>query len=581
MALNGNDNGNISVETRKWMEEAEKYKKEMAYWKQEYERLKVEFDTLLETSLQQVINRATEEFPIISNSNSNSFINNTTPNTSSNLSVNTSPLNSSGEHQVRKKGGFPLFKKSGSTGQFSQSPPGEKSPLAGSGGLDSPEKKKDKNKNKKNKEKEKEKEKLSHSTSMEFDTPLEIEENAEFIPNSPTTFYHHLPRLTVCSLTSKSKTISLTGPETDVDEQIYKHYACGQSISTYPHIPGNAQRDGTPICDRYSIQLYENRIVACIADGCSWGEKPREAARTATQAFVNYINARHSMIVDVKKAGAVLLAAFGQAHSAIMEGKGAVWEAGTTTLLGGLLLEINKGADKFTPQWVFVCASVGDCKAFIYAGGEISDITSGNRQNVTDARDCGGRLGPHLDEGKPDLRNLNLFCTSCDEGDLIFMVTDGIHDNFDPQHLGKLPQDMPKEFNLCQGKEGVQWEDVDAGKAIASKNAYTTQFVEKLLDGVENPKEISNRLIEHCVQVTKKSRDYMESNNGKRIPDNYVDYPGKMDHTTVLAFKVGKVGTLPVINSPSSSPSITPVNSNSSLSMDKKDWSKVTPSQRF
>ncbi len=24
-------------------------------------------------------------------------------------------------------------------------------------------------------------------------------------------------------------------------------------------------------------------------------------------------------------------------------------------------------------------------------------------------RDCGGRLGPHLDEGKPDLRNLNVF----------------------------------------------------------------------------------------------------------------------------------------------------------------------------
>lgn len=41
---------------------------------------------------------------------------------------------------------------------------------------------------------------------------------------------------------------------------------------------------------------------------------------------------------------------------------------------------------KFTPQWEFVCASVGDCKAFCYSNGEITDITEGNRQNASDPR---------------------------------------------------------------------------------------------------------------------------------------------------------------------------------------------------
>lgn len=57
------------------------------------------------------------------------------------------------------------------------------------------------------------------------------------------------------------------------------------------------------------------------------------------------MNANHEVITDVKKAGELLLSAFANAHNSIMEGKVAFWDAGTTTLLGGVLLEINKGTD--------------------------------------------------------------------------------------------------------------------------------------------------------------------------------------------------------------------------------------------
>jgi len=267
-------------------------------------------------------------------------------------------------------------------------------------------------------------------------------------------------------------------------------------------------------------------------------------------------------------------------------------------LLGGMLLEINRGTDPWTPQWEFVCASVGDCKAFCFTGGEISDITQGNRQNASDPRDCGGRLGPHLEEGKPDLRNLNLFCASCVEGDIIFIVTDGVHDNLDPQHLGKLPKDMPREFNLV----GDKWDDVNAEKAILAKNVFIKHHLEKLLEGATEPKDVTDRLIEHCVNLTAKSRTYMESNNGKRIPENYVDFPGKMDHTTCLCFKVGRMN-IPMSSrefngtssspgsSPSSSPSpsssfgtpsatsVSPVVAQRELGT-SKDWTKSSPSAR-
>jgi hypothetical protein len=138
---------------------------------------------------------------------------------------------------------------------------------------------------------------------------------------------------------------------------------------------------------------------------------------------------------------------------------------------------------------------------------DVTDLQQ--RGNVTDARDSGGRIGPcckhilslslslplslslslSLSHTKPladtpnqellqlaDLSNLALFGVPCEEGDLIVLMTDGtfwhfspfslslfspfslsphhytigVHDNLDPQHLGKKPRDMPKSMNLEQ-----------------------------------------------------------------------------------------------------------------------------------
>ena len=66
-----------------------------------------------------------------------------------------------------------------------------------------------------------------------------------------------------------SEITSFIGPDTDSPSQ-FAELACAHSISTYPHLPTHPKREGDPICDRYSLSLYDNRVIACVADGCKF-----------------------------------------------------------------------------------------------------------------------------------------------------------------------------------------------------------------------------------------------------------------------------------------------------------------------
>jgi hypothetical protein len=67
-------------------------------------------------------------------------------------------------------------------------------------------------------------------------------------------------------------------------------------------------------------------------------------------------------ISDLKGVGQNLLQAISTAHNCIIEGKEDVWDAGTTTLLGGVVVELKDTEDAQGYKYAFVCASVGDCK---------------------------------------------------------------------------------------------------------------------------------------------------------------------------------------------------------------------------
>jgi hypothetical protein len=43
----------------------------------------------------------------------------------------------------------------------------------------------------------------------------------------------------------------------------------------------------------------------------------------------------------------------------------------------------------------------------VRAEKKVYDVTATNRNEVEDAKDPGGRIGPYIDQGNPDLRNLD------------------------------------------------------------------------------------------------------------------------------------------------------------------------------
>lgn len=67
-----------------------------------------------------------------------------------------------------------------------------------------------------------------------------------------------------------------------------------------------------------------------------------EASNRAKAAFVEYMKSHLSELTTIREVGQYLLSAISYCHHKILEGKEDMWEAGTTTLMGGVLLPVKK-----------------------------------------------------------------------------------------------------------------------------------------------------------------------------------------------------------------------------------------------
>ncbi|KAH3767128.1 cyclophilin B [Pelomyxa schiedti] len=324
------------------------------------------------------------------------------------------------------------------------------------------------------------------------------------------------------------------------------------TVSTYPmDLKANLQV-GSPICDCYTACLCPaGSAFISIADGCNWGAKPREAACRASSAFVNYLLENYIFRNDsdlhktsVREYGALMLQALAHAHNSIVIDKKEKSEVGTTTLLGialvPLKLDFTEEPPSLDPKWACIALSIGDCKAFRWStkDKQIYEISTGNRETL-DATDPGGRLGPYLESGSPDLRNLSFFYTTFDKGDLLICMSDGVHDNIDPASLGIEPS------ALCTTLGPTTWD------TLASTNPQMfTQLREQFMTrklcelvcgggGHPGPTEgIVQRIIQHCINLTAGSRQWMEEHPNRRLPKDYTQFPGKLDHTTCVALYI-------------------------------------------
>jgi hypothetical protein len=151
--------------------------------------------------------------------------------------------------------------------------------------------------------------------------------------------------------------------------------------------------------------------------------------------------------------------------------------------------------------------------------------------------------GPYIPPtGSPDLRNLRLYYATVAPGDIILAVSDGVHDNLDPEQLGVKPNTIDSTV------EHEKWDKLPGETAERLKTAFRTDLLRQKLDKLKSPrtpKAIASMLMEYCAKTTSKSREFMEKNPQTPHPPDYSEYPGKMDHTTAVVFQVPGTDTSP------------------------------------
>lgn len=90
---------------------------------------------------------------------------------------------------------------------------------------------------------------------------------------------------------------TIAGPEDPyVPGEAHNRYGSGKSVSTYPK---NGAGGYNLICDRFTLQVLQQWSILCVADGCGWGVRPREAALKATNGFLTYIKEQQGKMHDL------------------------------------------------------------------------------------------------------------------------------------------------------------------------------------------------------------------------------------------------------------------------------------------
>merc|ERR1719479_101592 len=149
---------------------------------------------------------------------------------------------------------------------------------------------------------------------------------------------------------------------------------------------------------------------------------------------MDYLNAAifgmHRKCLTTQDVFNYLLRSFHAAHSLILQE-----EAQLTTLTACVVLPIQADNEEEEEKFVACTCNVGDSLAYVYSPsqGHVREITQGSHdiQSNRDMRDALGALGP-VDGVNPELSNLTCSMTQLEAGDIVFLTSDGISDDFGP-----------------------------------------------------------------------------------------------------------------------------------------------------
>jgi len=344
--------------------------------------------------------------------------------------------------------------------------------------------------------------------------------------------------------------------------------AFGLSESLYERNPVTGEQAGSPIADTFAVVARKNSAVLVLGDGVNWGTKAALASRAAVYGAMEYLNnalfgVARKQKLTTQDVFQILLRSFHAAHCLIIE-----QDAMLTTLTAAVVLPTDD--DRFH----FCVCNVGDSLAYVYSKREVREVTQGSHDITAnrDMRDALGALGP-VDGVNPELSNLTCSITEVLPGDIVFLTSDGISDNFDPV-VGKfcVPK-KPERTNSRKQKGknvsiGRRTSEVEGLPTVEGfqRHHLTLLRIEDILNNawgsahhtgngsVESAAELCQRMLDFCQQLTTAKRKILEDPElytgtdqnmqdqklrRRRVCEKLALVPGKLDHATIAAFKVG------------------------------------------
>ncbi|KAF1765983.1 hypothetical protein GCK72_005937 [Caenorhabditis remanei] len=368
--------------------------------------------------------------------------------------------------------------------------------------------------------------------------------------------------------------------------------AFGMSVSLYEKNPISGINAGEPIADVWGVVGRNNNGVLALADGVNWGEGARLAARCAIRGAIDHMNTRviKDSLSDTTEVFHEMLAAFHSAHSLILQEGGML-----TTLCLALVAPVKRGNG-----WALCVCNVGDSLCFVYNRHYgVREVTLGSHDidQMRDMRDAGGALGP-VDGRNPQLHNLTCSMTFVEEGDVVFITSDGVSDNFDPvvgkfcvikktEHENKenshLPPRDDRTIDVATrgGEKNSEYARnrpcaaslpcVDAAKRhelmlVRMRDVIGNGFGNETPRGPASEYQyppvtastLCHRLIHFATQLSTAKRRVLENpelykrermtkaeqrTRRKMVREKIADMPGKLDHASVVAYHVSRRGS--------------------------------------
>ncbi|CAF4206907.1 unnamed protein product [Rotaria sordida] len=325
-----------------------------------------------------------------------------------------------------------------------------------------------------------------------------------------------------------------------------EQFACGLSTSLYDHNPFTGEINGEPIADCFAICAQENNAILSIADGVNWGYKARLAARCAIHGAMGCLNQQlfEKKLNTTKDIFERINAAIDAAQQLILDNEGSL-----TTLTISIICPSNR-------RWIVCSAIIGDSNAFVYSRKQKSvyELTQGSRDlnNERDMRSPGGALGMTMNE-KGDLSNLTYSLMEIEQGDFVFLTTDGISDNCDPCVSGsaasiKTPLLVRKSSNSISEVPPMLMTAYERHSHSLRRMYLTIADNEEQLNALD----VCNRLLQYVIRLTDEQRHTIEQgvreNEGVQglarnqfeieMRNKVGKIPGKLDHASIVVYQV-------------------------------------------